>query len=181
MILALALTLIQASAGLPAIGACDLLAMTSPRDGWRLTVMRDGAARINYAALPQTVEAPAGTFDFSQLHAAVAGRIRVTDASADPSGAAKAAHYDGNSGAAKAAQYDDGNAGAARATYDDGYVECRSSRGEVQGMTMPLADEKFAVLQFQRAWNRAVPPSSAVEKEHFELLKGMWDRRQRPR
>jgi hypothetical protein len=65
MIFTLVLTLIQASAGLPAAGACDVLVMTSPRDGWRLTVMPDGAARINYAALPQTVDAPAGTFDFS--------------------------------------------------------------------------------------------------------------------
>jgi hypothetical protein len=144
MILAVTLTLAQA-AGLPAPGTCGALMLTSPRDEWRLTVTPDGSARINYAALPQTVESPARTFDFEELHASLAKR----------------------------------SATGARA--GAGAVECRSSRGEVQGTPMPFDDEGFAALQFERAWNRASSPSDAVGQEHFDLLRSMWLRRQRPR
>ena len=77
----LAVVLVQAAA-LPDAKTCAVLVITSPRDGWRLSVMPDGSGRVNYAALPQTVEAPAGTIDFHELHSALTERTRTT--SADP-------------------------------------------------------------------------------------------------
>jgi hypothetical protein len=108
--------------------------------------MPDGSARVNYAALPQTVEAPARTFNFGEFHSAAVRRARTTSTDVDA-----------------------------------GTLECRSIRGDVQGTALRIDDDSFAAVEFERAWSRAVSPSNAIEKEHVELLRGMWNRRQRPR
>ena len=65
------------------MGLCAALVITSPRDGWRLTVIPDGSARVNYAALPQTLEVSPRTFDFQQLYSSLATRVRSAQTSAD--------------------------------------------------------------------------------------------------
>ena len=144
-VLALAVLLAQ-SAGLPEVSSCAALVITSPRDGWRLTVVPDGSARVNYAALPQTLEVPPRTFDFRQLHSSLATRVRSTQTSSE-----------------------------------SGTVECRSVQKEPPRAPLYFDDERFATQQFERAWARAPEPSDSIEKEHVETLRGMWDRRARPR
>lgn len=144
-ILTLALVLVQA-AGLPDVKTCGALVVTTPRDEWRLTVMPDGSARVNYAALPQTLEAPPRTFDFPQLHSALSMRVRTT-----------------------------------RTTADSGTVECRTPGVQLQRQSFFFDDETFAARQFDRVWARAPAPSDPVEKEHVDLLREMWHRRERPR
>ena len=72
--IALAMVLAQ-SVGLADVRSCMALVVTSPRDGWRLTVNPDGSARVNYAALPQTLEAPPRTFDFPRLYSSLSTRV----------------------------------------------------------------------------------------------------------
>jgi hypothetical protein len=143
--LALAVALAQL-VELSDVASCAALAITSPRDAWRLTVIPDGSARVNYAALPQTLQVPAGTFDFRQLHSSLAERARSTQTHAD-----------------------------------SGTVECRSVKREPQRALLYFDDERFAAQEFERAWKRAPEPSDSIEKEHVETLRGMWDRRARPR
>ena len=145
MIIALAVVLAQA-VDLPDVRSCAALVVTSPRDGWRLTVAPDGSARVNYAALPQTLEVPPRTFDFRQLHSSLAMRTRSTQTSVS-----------------------------------SGTVECRRARGERQPAPAYFDDEGFAARQFERAWERAPEPSDAIDKEHVETLRVMWNRRDRPR
>ena len=143
--IALAVVLAQ-TVGLADVTSCTALVVTSPRDGWRLTVNPDGSARVNYAALPQTLEAPVRTFDFQQLYSSLATRVRSTQTSAD-----------------------------------SGTVECRRAGVESQHAAAYFDDERFAAQQFERAWERAPEPSDSFDKERLEILRGMWDRRARPR
>lgn len=69
------------SVGRPDARSCAALVMTSPRDGWRFTVAQDGSACVNYAALPQTLRVPPGTFDFGQLYSSLATRVHSTQTS----------------------------------------------------------------------------------------------------
>ena len=80
--IALAVVLAQA-VGLADVASCTALVVTSPRDGWRLTVNADGSARVNYAALPQTLEVPPRTFDFQQLHSSLTARVASTPSQVD--------------------------------------------------------------------------------------------------
>jgi len=63
---------------IPASGECRALVVVMPRDGWRLTIDRDGSARINYAALPQTVRTDPGTFSFEDVYPDVVTRLRTS-------------------------------------------------------------------------------------------------------
>jgi hypothetical protein len=80
--IALAMVLTQ-SVGLADVRSCTALVVTSPRDGWRLTVNPDGSARVNYAALPQTLEVPPHTFDLLQLHSSLSTRVDSNPARVD--------------------------------------------------------------------------------------------------
>ena len=142
---ALALVLAQ-SVGLADVRSCTALVLTSPRDGWRLIVTPDGSARVNFAALPQTLEVPPRTFDFRQLYSSLTERV-----------------------------------GSRPARVDSGTVECRSPGVEIQRAPMYFDDEPFAAGLFERAWQLAPEPSDSIDKEHVETLRGMWNKRARPR
>jgi len=143
--IALAVVLAQ-TVGLADVTSCTALVVTSPRDGWRLTVNPDGSARVNYAALPQTLEVPPRTFDFQQLYSSLATRVD-----------------------------------SKPARVDSGTVECRRAGIQIQPTPTYLDDEPFAARLFERAWELAPEPSDAIDKEHVETLRGMWNRRAHPR
>ena len=142
---ALAVVLAQA-VGPADMRSCAALVLTSPRDGWRLTVNPDGSARVNYAALPQTLEVPPRTFDVRQLQSSLATRVNATPQ-----------------------------------RNDAGTVECRMAATEIQPAPAFFDDEPFAAQLFERAWERAPEPADAIDKEHVETLRQMWNRRARPR
>ena len=144
-ILALAVLLSQA-VGLADVQTCTAVVLTSPRDGWRLTVNADGSARVNYAALPQTLELPPRTFDFRPLYSSLTARIDSTPARAD-----------------------------------SGTVECQRPGTDALRTPAYLDDEPFVAGLIERAWERAPRPSDSIEEEHIETLRGMWNRRARPR
>jgi hypothetical protein len=62
----------------PDVEACVAITVVYPRDGWRLTIPRNGAARINYAALPQTAEAPANALRLGDVFTDLGSRLRVS-------------------------------------------------------------------------------------------------------
>jgi hypothetical protein len=74
------------TAEVPPAAACRWLIVVMPRDEWRLTVQPDGKAWINYAQLPQTVYAPAGTFRFAELHSELKARVRPCRVQGDRAG-----------------------------------------------------------------------------------------------
>lgn len=61
-----------------AADACSRVVVVIPRDAWRLTIATDGSATINYAALPQTVDVPPGTFRVRELYTELRPRLRAT-------------------------------------------------------------------------------------------------------
>jgi hypothetical protein len=62
-----------------------------------------------------------------------------------------------------------------------GTVEFVRRAGRSEGAAWCLTDEDLAVDQFEWAWAHLGPAESAVESEHLQTLRQMWDRRRRPR
>lgn len=76
---AIALAVAGQNAQVPEAQSCGSITVVVPRDAWRLSVEADGSARINFAALPQTASAPAGTFEFRKLHSDLASTVSPTE------------------------------------------------------------------------------------------------------